>query len=154
MPRTATCLLLLLCTACSPAPTITPTTTIPGAGPRGADVSIELGEEVRGAFELNCAFQGGGGRAIVLYYRQVNKEWRPMLSCNNGAGPHAPIQRVPAEDADTTRIMTGWYTEGSAWKQCDMRGWKRDEHSEFLSCRTPDGWAITFTCATGRCPKP
>jgi hypothetical protein len=148
--RCLVCALLLLSAGCALAP---PRPIVLDNGPRGVPASIELAEVVKGEFVLNCTFEGGGLKAFVIYHL-AEDQWKPMKTCNNGAGNHAPRQFVHANDSDPRRIITGWYTADSIWKQCDIRGWTIEGNVKYLSCRTPDGYSSTLTCPINQCTEP
>lgn len=150
MLKLTLCSLLLLCAGCALAPQ---RPILLNDGPRGVPASIELAEVVTGEFELNCMFKGGGSKAFVIYHL-AGDQWRPMMTCNNGAGNHAPRQFVHANDPDSRRIITGWYVQGIVWKQCDIRGWTIDRDVKYLSCTTPDGYSSTLTCLVSQCTEP
>lgn len=148
--RCLVCALLLLSAGCALAP---PRPIVLDNGPRGVPANIELAEVVAGEFVLNCTFEGGGLQAFVIYHL-AEDHWKPMMTCNNGIGRHAPRQFVHANDPDPRRIITGWYTQNSIWKQCDIKGWIIEGTIKYLSCKTPDGYSSTLTCPISQCAEP
>jgi len=152
MSRIAICALFFFCAACGQASHTNTKTIVPGAGPKGVDMNTDLAVVVNPPLDFKCSFQGGGKRAFVMY-RLVSNQWKPMMSCNNATGSDV-LGHLVAEAPDPQRLITGWYEMGQGWQQCDIRGWKSDGSSPFLSCRTPDGWSSTFACTKGRCASP
>jgi len=150
MRKVILCLLLLLSAGCALA---SPRPIALDNGPRDVPASAELAEVVTGEFVLSCLFEGGGLQAFVIYHF-VEDRWKPMMVCNNGAGNRAPRQFVHANDPDPRRVITGWYTQNSIWKQCDIRGWKIEGDVKYLSCKTPDGYFSTLACPISHCTQP
>ena len=149
MARIAIAVLFLLCVACDQTKT---GTTVRAAGPRGVDMNTALAVEVKAPVAFGCTFKGRGDQAFVMY-QFVSNQWKPVRSCNNGAGSEA-VGSLIADEPDSRRLVTGWYDHGAGWKQCDVRGWKSDGKAPYLTCSMPDGWASTFACTKGQCTKP
>ncbi len=150
--KIAICALFLLNVACDQTSQTKAQSIVLGAGPRGVDMNTALAVMVNPPVNFRCSFQGPGKRAFVIYHLVAN-QWTPMMSCNNGSGSDI-VGRLTADEQDSRRLITGWYELGQGWQQCDIRGLKSDEHAEYLSCRTPDGWSSTFACAKGQCASP
>ena len=127
-------------------------TVVPGAGPRGVDMNTALAVVVKAPVDFKCGFKGRGNQAFVIYHL-VSGQWKPMQSCNNGAGPER-LGSLIADERDPRRLITGWYELGKGWQQCDFRGWKSDGSAPYLSCGSADGWSFTFTCIKGQCANP
>ena len=149
MVKIAICALFLFCVACDQTKA---KTIVPGAGPKGVDMNTALAVVVNAPLDFTCTFQGQGYRAFVIYHL-VSNQWKPVRSCNNGAG-NTIVGHLAADDPNPRRLITGWYEMGKGWQQCDIRGWKSDQNAEYLSCRTPDGRSSMFACAKGRCASP
>ncbi len=152
MTRIAVCALFLLCVASGQASQTNTKTIVPGAGPRGVDMNTALAVVVKAPVDFKCVFKGRGNQAFVVYHL-VSDQWKPMQSCNNGAGPER-LGSLIADERDPRRLITGWYELGKGWQQCDIRGWKSDGSAPYLSCRSADGWSFTFTCTKGQCASP
>nr|MBI3612921.1 hypothetical protein [Nitrospirota bacterium] len=152
MSRITIAVLFLLCVACGQASQAQAGTIVSGAGPRGVDMNTALAVVVKAPVAFKCTFKGRGDQAFVAYHF-VSNQWKPMRSCNNGAGPEIAGSLI-ADEPDSRRLITGWYNRGAGWKQCDIRGWKGDEKAPYLTCSMPDGSSSTFACIKGQCTKP
>lgn len=154
MSKITIAVLFLFCVACGQASQAHAGTIVSGAGPRGVDMNTALAVEVRAPVEFTCSFSPKyGNKAFVMYHR-VSNQWKPMRSCNNGAGNEAPPGSLAADNPDPRRLITGWYERNAVWKQCDIRGWKSDGKARYLACPEPDGSSSTFACIKGSCTKP
>jgi len=150
--KIALSLLLLLPVATDHAWGIDAGHTTFGIGPGGASVKAEWAVAIKGSFDYRCDFDGGSKKAIVLY-RLAGKEWTALSTCHAGGGP-TTFGHMPPSAAGARFAVTGWYGEGNAWKQCDLNGWKKNVDGSYLSCKSPDGGWLMFTCAKSLCRKP
>ena len=152
MSRIIIVVLFLLCVGCDQASQAAGGTIVKGAGPRGVDMNTALAVEMKAPVEFKCTFKGRGDQAFVMYH-VVSKQWQPVRSCNNGAGPEIAGSLL-ADEPDPRRLVTGWYDHKKGWKQCDLGRWKSDGKVPYLACPMPDGVSSTFACIKGSCTKP
>ena len=153
MPRITIPVLFLLCVACGLVSQAQAGTIVSGAGPRGVDMDTALAVEVKAPVDFLCSFSPTYGNKAFVMYHLASKQWKPVRSCNNGAGNETGA-RLAADNQDPRRLITGWYEQNAVWKQCDVRGWKRDGKAPYLTCSMPDGSSSTFACIKGSCTKP
>jgi hypothetical protein len=118
---------------------------IAGAGPGGRSLNLDQAVLVHAPLEFKCEFRVSQKKAIVIYHF-VSNRWKPQMSCNNAGGSEV-LGRVLDDEPNHQRMITGWYEEKiQRWKQCDLRGWKTEGESRYLSCQTPDGGSFRFIC--------
>jgi hypothetical protein len=153
MSRITIVVLFFLCVAWAQVAQAAAGTIVSGAGPRGVDMNTALAVEVNAPVDFMCAFSPKPGKKAFVMYRLVSNQWKPVRSCNNGAGNETGAS-LAADNQDPRRLITGWYEQNAVWKQCDVRGWKRDGKAPYLTCLMPDGSSSTFACIKGRCAKP
>lgn len=153
MSKITIAVLFLLCVGCDQAAQAAGRAIVQGAGPRGVDMNTALAVEVRAPVDFTCSFSLQHGNKAFVMYRLVSNQWKPVRSCNNGAGNETGAT-LAADNQDPRRLITGWYEQHAVWKQCDVRGWKRDGKAPYLTCLMPDGSSSTFACIKGSCTKP
>lgn len=145
-------LLLLLAVAADQASGIDAGNTTFGIGPGGSSVKAAWAVTIQGSFDYRCDFDGSLKKAIVLY-RLAGTEWTALSTCHTAGGP-TTFGHMPANTPPARLAVTGWYGEGNSWKQCDLNGWKKNVDGSYLSCKSPDGGRLMFTCAKSQCRKP
>lgn len=153
MSKIAIAVLFLLCLIWDQVAQAKEKTIVQGAGPRGVDMNTALAVEVKAPVDFTCSFSPQRGNKAFVMYRLVSKQWKPVRSCNNGAGNETGAS-LAADNQDPRRLITGWYEQNAVWKQCDVKGWKRDGKAPYLTCSMPDGSSSTFACIKGSCTKP
>jgi hypothetical protein len=121
-----------------------------GTGPGGVAVKAEWAVALKGSFDYKCDFVGPQRKAFVLYHL-VGTEWKMLSICHTAGGK---TFHVPASTPPSRLAVTGWYGEGTSWKQCNLNGWKKNADGTYLACRVSAGETLTFTCLKGQCRKP